>query len=164
MPYKIEFLAMTRHDPQKHGGRTSNAKVTRLTLGTAVLTPGAVKVLGDALYARLKPQIDRYVANGVARVTRINFQVGVAVDTVAGITQNIPEFVPEASVEVPVPEPVVEPAMEVAEEPTAEEPVEEPVEEPADVPEPEEAAPVEQAEASVQSEPVARIKRKSVSK
>ena len=180
MPYKVEFLAMTRHDPQNHCGRLATAKVNRLALGIAVLKPGENKVLCDALYDRLRGQIDRYVAGGVARVTRLYQQAGVPGSGV--ITQNIPASAPSvppkeedqgtdesavnesavnesAAGDTPVTEdpPVVEDS--VVEDPGVEEPPSEVVAAPVVAVE----APVEVVEApaeAAQVESVSRIKRR----
>lgn len=77
MPYKIQFLAMTRHDPQNRAGQGAALKVTRLLIGEAVLKPGDARVLGDQLYRKYQQQIDRYVRQGAASVQYLPNQSGV---------------------------------------------------------------------------------------
>lgn len=77
MPYKIQFLAMTRRDPQNRAGQGAALKVTRLLIGEAVLKPGDARVLGDQLYLKYQQQIDHYVSQGVASVQYLPNQSGV---------------------------------------------------------------------------------------
>ncbi len=75
MPYEIQNLSMTRHDPQRVGSPAYTRPQTRI-IGNRSLPPGEKMSMSDEMYARCRAQIEDLVSKKVIRVAHLPFQAG----------------------------------------------------------------------------------------